>query len=231
MMAAYDRHFMAEMKKELDVELLGVASVGKSGSKELKDRARALLPGAKSVVVFGKEIFKEVVSLLGPSKQVGEGAGGDFFGPHSDYLNGRLTRAVYDLAGLLRKEGYRSFPLPAAGSPVDQRNLVALFSYKHAAALAGLGKMGRHTMLMTQEFGPRVRLACLLIDAEMESSPVSKKNPCLQCNACIRACPSKALQVPEKGKAYSMNPFACRTYRNTGLTCTVCMKACVQALG
>jgi len=230
-MAKYDKSFLTEMKKKLDVDLLGVASVEKSGSKELKERASALLPGAKSVVVFGKEIFKEVVSVLGPSKEVGEGEPGEFLGPHGDYLNGRLTKAVYDLAGLLRKEGHRCFPLPAAGGPVDQRHLVALFSYKHAAELAGLGTMGRHTILITPEFGPRVRLACLLTDAEMESSSPSAKEYCVNCDACIRACPSKALQIPEKGKAYSMNPFACRAYRGTGLTCTVCMKACVGVLG
>jgi epoxyqueuosine reductase QueG len=219
------------MKQKLDVDLLGAASVEKSGARELKERATALLPGAKSAVVFGKEIFKEVVAVLGPSKEVGAGEAGEFLGPHGDYLNGRLNKAVYDLAGFLRKEGHRCFPLPAAGGPVDQRNLVAFFSYKQAAELAGLGTMGRHTMLMTPEFGPRVRLACLLTDAEMEASPSPAKDYCLNCDACIRACPSKALQVPEKGKAYSMNPFACRTYRGTGLTCTVCMKACVEVLG
>jgi len=230
-MARFDKSFMAEMKKKLDVELLGVASVEKSGSKELKERATALLPGAKSVVVFGKEIFKEVVAVLGPSKEVGEGEPGEFFGPHTDYLNGRLTKAMYDLAALLRKEGHRCFPLPGAGGPVDQRHLVALFSFKHAAELAGLGTMGRHTILINPEYGPRVRLACLLTDAEMESSPISRKDPCINCDACIRACPAKALQVPEKGKAYSINAFACRAYRGTGLTCTVCMKACVDVLG
>jgi hypothetical protein len=49
---------MQEMKAKLDVDLLGVASVEMSTSKELKDSATSLLPGAKSVVVLGKEIYK-----------------------------------------------------------------------------------------------------------------------------------------------------------------------------
>jgi epoxyqueuosine reductase QueG len=230
MMGKFDRNFVEEMKKKLDVELVGVASVEKSNSVELKKRAAALLPGSKAVVVFGKEVFKELVALLKPSKEVGEAEGGEFFGPHCDYLNGRLTKAVYDLSGILRKEGYRSFPLPAAGAPLDQRYLVSLFSYKHAAELAGLGTMGRHTMLITPEFGPRVRLAGLLTDAEIEPSSVFKKDFCVDCDACIRACPAGALQTPKEGKAYAINPFACRTYRGTGLTCNVCLKACDEAL-
>ena len=86
-------------------------------------------------------------------------------------------------------------------------------------------------MLITPQYGPRVRLACLLTEIPLEAAPVVQKYYCINCDACIRACPSKALQIPEKGKAYSMNPFACRAYRGTGLTCTVCMKACVGVLG
>jgi hypothetical protein len=88
--------------------------------------------------VFGKEIYKEVVSLLKPSKEAGEAESGELLGAHSDYLNGRLTRAVHELATLFRKKGYRALPLPPVG-PSDQRFLTSLLSYKHVAALAGLG--------------------------------------------------------------------------------------------
>ena len=230
-MAKFDRNFVEEMKKKLDVEILGVASVEKSNSAELKKRTAALLPGTKSVVVLGKEVFKELVALLKPAKEVGEADGGDFFGPHCDYLNGRLTKAVYDFAGILRREGYRVFPLPAFGAPVDQRHLITLISYKHAAELAGLGTIGRHTMLITPGYGPRVRLAGLLTDAKIEPSPASRQDFCVNCDACIRACPAAALQIPQEGKAYAINPFACRTYRGSGLTCNVCLKACVDVLG
>jgi epoxyqueuosine reductase len=229
-MAKLGRKFVEEMRKKLDVELLGVASVEKSNSAELKRRATALLPGAKSVVIMAKEVFKELMPLLKPGKEAGEAEGGEFFGPHCDYLNARLTKGVYDLAGVLHAKGYRVFPLPAAGAPVDQRRLITLFSYKHAAELAGLGTMGRHTLLITPEYGPRVRLAGLLTDAVIEPSRVSRKNSCVNCDACIRACPAGALQAPPQGRAYSINPFACRTYRGAGLTCNVCLKACVDVL-
>ena len=233
-MRKFDQHFIQEIKSKLDVELIGVASVETSSSKEskeLKDRATSLLPGVKSVIVVGKEIYKEVVTLLEPFKGAGEAERGELLGPHSDYLNGRLTKAVYDLSDLFRKEGYRSLPLPAAGCPVDQRSLAALFSYKHAAKLSGLGTIGRHSLLITQQYGPRVRLACLLTEIALESSPLEQKDYCIDCDACIRECPAKALEIPGQGEAYSMNKFACRTYRQAGLTCRVCMKACDEVVG
>jgi epoxyqueuosine reductase len=230
-MERYDQHFIQEMKSKLDVELIGVASIETSTSKELKERAAFLLPGVKSVIVMGKEIYKEVVVLLEPSKGVGEAERGELLKFHSDYLSGRLNKAVYDLAGLFRKEGYRSLPLSPGGCPTDQRSLTALFSYKHAAQLSGLGIIGRHSLLITPQFGPRVRLACLLTEASLEASPPVQEDYCINCDACIRNCPSRALEVPRQSETYSMNKFACRTYRQAGLTCGVCMKVCVGMFG
>ena len=99
-MKRIDANFLQEMKKKLDVELLGVVSMESSNVQELKKQAAALLPRVQSVVVFGKEVFKEVIALLKPSQGVGEAEQGDLLKPHSDYLNGRLTRAAYDLTAL-----------------------------------------------------------------------------------------------------------------------------------
>jgi epoxyqueuosine reductase QueG len=230
-MARFDEQFLREMKGKLDVELLGVASLAKANSKELTDRATALLPKTKSVVVLGKEIYKEVVALAEPSKEVGEGGFGDLLGPHNDYLNGRLTRAVHELAGIFQRDGYRSLPMPAQGCPLDERFIMAVFSYRHAAELAGLGTLGRHTLLITPEYGPRVRLACVLTEAPLDDSPLMNEDYCTDCEVCIRECPVHALQVPGKGEAYSINKYACRAYRRSGLYCSVCMKACDEVLG
>ena len=229
-MSNFDHRFLQEMKSKLDVELLGVISIERSTPKELRDRATLLLPGVKSVVVVGKEIYREVVCLLTPSKGAGEAEAGELIVPHGDYLNGQMNKAIYGLASLFRKDGYRSLPLPAKGCPTDQRTLTAVFSYKHAAQLAGLGMLGRHSLLVTQEYGPRVRLACLLTEAPLKASPSTKRKLCKKCDACIQACPAQALHVPKQGEAYSINKFACRTYRQTGVTCSVCMKACDAVL-
>ncbi len=223
-MKKYDQNFLSEIKNKLDVDLLGVVSV--NASKDLKKQAEGLLPGAKFAVVLAKEVFKEVVDQLQVGKEMGEATAADFMGPHSEFLGGRLTKAVYDLAGILRKEGYRCFPLPSIGTPVDQRFLQPIFSFKQAAVLSGLGSPGWHTMVITPEYGPRVRFACLVTDAHLKPSAAPKKNYCLQCNACIQICPAGALQKPKKGEYAAMNPFACRTYRGVGITCSLCLKAC-----
>jgi epoxyqueuosine reductase len=225
-MPDYDHKFIGQMKERLDLDLLGVAPIDNSSPIELKDCAQALMPTATSALVLGKEIYREIVSLLRPSKEVGEADPGELLKPHYNYLSGRLNKATYDLSDLFHKAGYRSLPLPSAGCPTDQRTLVAVFPYKHAAVTSGLGTIGRNGLLITEKFGPRVRLAAILTDAPMESTPVPKENFCDDCQACIDTCPAQALQPPEDDAFYAINKFACRTYRQTGLTCSMCIKAC-----
>jgi epoxyqueuosine reductase QueG len=228
-MDVLDRGFLDEMKGRLDIDLAGAAAVDDTGSPGLRQRVSLLLPTARSVVVFAKEIYQEVVDLLRPSSEAGQAHGGDLLPMHSEYLNGRLNRGVHELAAYFRQRGYRSLPLPAI-APTDQRFLEGLLSYKHVAELAGMGRIGWHSMLITGQFGPRVRLACVVTEAPLESSPSYLEESCEGCGACIESCPAKALEVPGNGMAYSLNRFSCRTYREAGLTCSVCMKVCDEAL-
>ena len=227
-MHIYDGQFLSEMKDRFEMDLVGAVAVDSAASPELERRVHSLLPDARSVVVFAREIYQEVVDLLRPGNEAGEAHGGDLLPVHSEYLNGRLNRAVHELAGYFRRQGYRSLTLPAI-APTDQRFQEGLLSYKHVAEYAGMGTIGWHSMLITEQFGPRVRLACVLTEAPVESTHRSFTVSCIGCGACIESCPAKALQMPN-GEAYSMNKFACRTYRQAGMTCSVCMKVCDEVL-
>lgn len=229
-MREFHQDFLQTMKEKLDIDLIGAASVEKS--TELKDKAAQFLPTVKSVIVFAKETYKEVVSLVGPTRETGEPEPGEVLTVHANYIYGRLNRAVHEVAHLFRKEGYRSIPLCAApGFITDQRFIRSLFSYKHAAEMAGLGTLGWNSLLITPGFGPRVRLACLLTEAPVEETPRIKTDLCTQCGACIRVCPAQAIGEPPSGDPYAINRFACRAYRQAGLVCSVCLKACDEVIG
>jgi epoxyqueuosine reductase len=64
---------------------------------------------------------------------------------------------------------------------------------KDSAALAGLGKIGRHNLLVTPKLGTRVRLRGMFIEAELEPTGPSDFDPCRDCEMpCRRACPRDA---------------------------------------
>jgi len=59
-----------------------------------------------------------------------------------------------------------------------------------AAVLAGLGCIGRNNILVTPEFGPRVRLRALILDVELPSTGPTSFDPCSSCDdLCREACP------------------------------------------
>ncbi|MFH1152347.1 MAG: epoxyqueuosine reductase [Pseudomonadota bacterium] len=66
---------------------------------------------------------------------------------------------------------------------------------KDASVLAGIGCIGRNNILVTPEYGPRVRLRALALDADLPSTGPTAFNPCKHCNdLCRKACPQKAFE-------------------------------------
>ena len=75
---------------------------------------------------------------------------------------------------------------------------------KDSAVLAALGCVGRNNILVTPEFGPRVRLRALTLDIELPSSGPSKFDPCSMCEElCRKACPQHAFD----NKIYSEEDY------------------------
>lgn len=64
---------------------------------------------------------------------------------------------------------------------------------KDAAVLAALGCIGRNNIVVTPEFGPRVRLRALTLDIELPSTGPLSFDPCKLCDTpCRKSCPQNA---------------------------------------
>lgn len=66
-------------------------------------------------------------------------------------------------------------------------------NFTDAAVAAGIGERGFHGALLTDEFGPMVRVSFVLTDAEIEPDEVKTPHLCDGCKACVRACPGHAI--------------------------------------
>jgi epoxyqueuosine reductase len=66
---------------------------------------------------------------------------------------------------------------------------------KDSAHLAGLGVIGKNNLLVTPEFGTRVRLRGMFIEAELEPTGPIDFDPCNGCDRpCHKACPQNAFR-------------------------------------
>jgi epoxyqueuosine reductase len=66
---------------------------------------------------------------------------------------------------------------------------------KDAAVMAGSGCIGKNNLVITPEYGPRIRFRALLLDRKAEATGPLEFDPCEGCpQPCRKACPVKAFQ-------------------------------------
>jgi len=103
------------------------------------------------------------------------------------------------------------------------------------AADAGLGEIGRMGLLMTEDYGPRVRLGVVTTDIPLvPDKPVNlgMQNFCRICKKCADNCPSRSISHGDKEynrgvRKWTINQETCfRWWRTVGTDCAICMNAC-----
>ncbi|HDN85315.1 MAG TPA: epoxyqueuosine reductase, partial [Candidatus Aerophobetes bacterium] len=182
--------------KELGADLVGIAPVERWANAPIKLSPQGLLPGSKSVIVVAIHHPDACVELGGhPSLHD--------LGPYEiqAIMNEKLDFISFRLARFLEDCGYKSLPTvssriirfrPFEGRP---EGFTPEISHIHAGACAGLGEIGFSGLLITPEYGPRVRLVSVITEAELEPTPLYRGVPlCDKCMECVKHCPTEAFR-------------------------------------
>ena len=108
-------------------------------------------------------------------------------------LNNKLELLIKELEKELDFE-YKSF--------VDTGPLID----RELAKRAGIGYFGKNCSIINDDYGSFIFLGYILTNLKLDSS-VKVEGKCGDCNLCIKACPTKALE-----EHYSLNPKRCISY-------------------
>ena len=141
----------------------------------------ALEPGMKTILVLLANYHRPLNVTRGGWKLARYALGDDY--------HELLREKLGELAAFIHAE---------TGAAVGHRAAVdtAPILERDAARLAGLGWIGKNSMLIDTEIGSYTFLAELYVDMDLGGEPDDHPDRCGTCTACIDACPTGAIVSP-----------------------------------
>jgi len=168
--------------RDAGIDLLGFTSAEPFELREEwgVDQPRELLPAGRSVVVAGFAVRYEPRPVPSePGKPRGR------FPAFGSRVFEQMERHCWDVVGgYLGRRGFAAVEAPCI--PI-----------KPAVVRAGLGRYGRHVVVITPQLGSMVMFACMVTDAPLatpaDDAPVYAETCPEGCRLCVDACPTGAL--------------------------------------
>lgn len=209
----------------LGADLCGVATIDRFSEAPEGYHPTDVLPACKSVIVFAKRFLAGTLACQTTAP---------YFVVRNT-LSAKLDDMAVAFCDGLEREGILAVPTGTIG-PTDFDERTGRYrnpiSAKHAAQAAGLGVIGKNTLLITPEYGNMVWLHAILTELELEPDPKLTRDYCKDCDLCIKACPVDALGDPAMAQTKcSGYMFGADHGGDYTIKCYKCRSSCPYALG
>ena len=216
-----------ELVFQLGADLCGIAPIERFKMAPSGFHPKDIYSDCKSVIVFAS-FFP--VSTLQATTNSPYTMVRNVMVNHTDQISFRLAKD-------LESKGFPSIPIPSAEPydywDEDNTHGRGILSLKHAAVLAGLGKIGRNTLLINKDYGNMIWLGAVLTSLALDGDPIVPYQACVpDCSLCINKCPQNALD------GITIDQKRCReisTSVTTGggwvFSCNICRKICPNHAG
>jgi epoxyqueuosine reductase QueG len=208
-------------------DICGIAPVARFANAPKGFHPCDIYPDCKSVIVFASHFS---LSTLQTRTNV----------PYTFVRNmmvNKLDGIAYNLSRWLETEDIPSIPIPSADPyeywDPDKRHGRGILSLKHAGQLAGLGVIGKNTLLINDKYGNMIWLGAILLPIILEPDSLASYVVCTpECTLCIDSCPQHALD------GTTINQKLCRERSNSCtegggwvISCNICRKVCPNHKG
>lgn len=150
-------------------------------------------------------------------------------------LNTILKEVSFFLEEQIQNHGFTAYSLARNQQNEDCRTLLP---FKTLATRAGLGWIGKSSLLVTKKYGSAIRLNGVITDMPFSTAKPINHSYCGTCTECVDRCPAHAITGNnwnlDSDRNDLVDPFACKNKviergRNLGITvgsCGICIAAC-----
>ncbi|MFX1572201.1 MAG: epoxyqueuosine reductase [Promethearchaeota archaeon] len=216
-----------EIAFDLGFDLCGIAPVERFEGAPDGFRPIDIYKDCNSVIVFAKTVPNEP---LNASSFVPYSHLGSLIIQEVDNLTVQFTRKLEEL-------GVGAVPIPSDDPyeywEPDRMYGRAILSLRHAGHLAGLGVLGKNTLLINESFGNMIQLGAILVNIDLEGDLIADYEGCLRdCEICLNSCPKGALD------GTTVNQKLCRSHsiykHQKGYVlkkCNTCRRVCPHVVG
>lgn len=162
--------------REFAIRVLGLDCVKFAAACDFKDYVEVW---AKTIILLGMEAWDEAFDMVLFKAKGDEG--------HIYYVyEVIMTEKALKLCLYLRDLGFKAKHEPYR------------LPLKQVAAKAGAGCYGKNSLIISPQYGSRIRFTCIVTDADLEPDPPFKDDLCGKCDLCMKACPLNAIREPYK---------------------------------
>lgn len=208
-------------------DVCGFAGIERFGDAPEGFRPSDILPACRTVVVFGIAL---PAGLYGVPPRLIYGHYNYGSCPWVDRI------AFFAAREIERLTGGRATPMPSDGPyeywDADEKEGRGLISLKHAAVQAGLGALGKSTLLLNERFGNRLTLGAVLADCALPSDPLAESVCLPGCRLCVDGCPVQAIgEGHVRQKLCRANTYGRNARGYDTVDCNHCRAACPMGAG
>lgn len=161
-------------------DLCSIATVGRFKDAPKGHHPVDIYKDCKQVIVFARKVPS---GLLFADNCV-----------HYIHVNNIITQEV-DSLGIklsltLEESGIEAVAIPS-DDPLEHWELEkqyarAVLSMRNSGYLAGLGVLGKNTLLINDKYGNMIQIGAILVDVELEPDPIATYQSCLpDCSLCL----------------------------------------------
>jgi epoxyqueuosine reductase QueG len=211
----------------LGADVCGFARIDRFENAPAGYKPTDIFTDCRSVISFGIALPKGIAKV-NPRL---------IYGHYNDLSCAEVDRIALHAGRKIEEEHQcTAIPMPA-DSPYeywDEEKMEGrgLLSMKYTAVAAGLGSIGKNTLLLNRQYGNRLTIGAILTDLNLPSDPLSESICIEKCRKCTDNCPVGAIDNGVVNQKLCRNHTYGKTKRGFDtVDCNKCRTVCPMRYG